>query len=115
MSQTTPLRTSRGSFENVQLHGTNIGASMVVDNGEESPGSCSINIYVNNDIKGVNNSHLVGSDVKIGESGVRLCLKGLQLDRGFHMVGRNKKDWESLVVLVGFMVMIISLCVYLLV
>ncbi|CAA0823921.1 Unknown protein [Striga hermonthica] len=114
MSRSTQPRVTRGSFENVPLLGSNAGASMAVEGGGESPGSCSINIYINNDFQGINNSILVGSDVKMGDPGVRLCLEGLQLDRAFHMVRRNK-SWDYWVVLVGFVVMVISFSAYLLV
>ncbi|KAL3645047.1 xyloglucan galactosyltransferase [Castilleja foliolosa] len=116
MYQPTPPRISRGLFENVRLSGRSIGASMMLDGGDsgESPGSCNINIYINNDIQGVNNSVLIGSEVKMGDPGVRLCLEGLKMDRGFRMISR-KKDWDSLILLVGFMIMVFSFCAYLLI
>ncbi|KAL0459347.1 UNVERIFIED_CONTAM: NADH dehydrogenase [ubiquinone] 1 alpha subcomplex subunit, mitochondrial [Sesamum latifolium] len=64
-----PPQTTHGPFENVRLAGRNVGASMIMGDGgsSESPGSCSINIYINNDIQGINNSVLIGSEVKMGD------------------------------------------------
>ncbi|GFP82977.1 hypothetical protein PHJA_000440800 [Phtheirospermum japonicum] len=87
---------------------------MMLDGGE-SPGSCSINVYINNDIQGVNNSMLIGSEVKMGDPGVRLCLEGLKMDRGFRVVSRKKDYWDSWMLMVGFMIMLLSFCAYLLV
>ncbi|KAM7527348.1 hypothetical protein LguiB_030758 [Lonicera macranthoides] len=78
---------SHGSFERVKLKGTNIGAAMINSRGSsgessEASESCSINIYINNNVQGVNNSVVVGSEVNMGDPGVWLSLKGAKLDRG---------------------------------
>ncbi|KZV49798.1 hypothetical protein F511_20378 [Dorcoceras hygrometricum] len=52
------------------------------DLGESSQESCTINIYINNDVQGFNNSILVDSEVKMGDLGVNLCLKDFKMDRG---------------------------------
>ncbi|KAG6592845.1 hypothetical protein SDJN03_12321, partial [Cucurbita argyrosperma subsp. sororia] len=54
-----------GAFERVRLGGRNIGASMSVSHGSEGklPNCCCINIYVNSNIQGVNNSTLNGSEI----------------------------------------------------
>ncbi|KAH6811425.1 hypothetical protein C2S51_025187 [Perilla frutescens var. frutescens] len=108
---------SRGSFENVRLSGRNVGASMIAGGGDggagESPGSCSINIYINNDVHGINNSVLLGSEVRMGDPGVSLCLEGLNLDRGFHLVTKKKgMDSTSLILLLAFVTLIISVFAY---
>ncbi|KAK0581043.1 hypothetical protein LWI29_009250 [Acer saccharum] len=64
----------QGTFERVNLEGSNTGAAMFirgVASGESRDGYC-INIYVNNNIQGVNNSILVGSEVKMRDPGIRL-------------------------------------------
>lgn len=78
---------SHGTFERVKLNGTNIGAAMINSRGSsgessEASESCSINIYINNNVQGVNNSVLIGSEVNMGDPGVWLSLKGAKLDRG---------------------------------
>lgn len=111
-----PPRISRGSFENIRLSGRNMGASMVVDGGgsSESAGSCSINIYINNDVQGINNSVLIGSEVKMGDPGVRVWLDEVKMDRGFRMVNKNKglDSAAFWVLLVAFLVLIVSILAY---
>lgn len=74
------------SFEHVKLEGRNVGATMVARRGGcpgESLGCCCINIYISNNIQGVNNSILVGSKVKMGDPGVCFSMKDVKFDRGF--------------------------------
>ncbi|KAL6505258.1 hypothetical protein OROGR_025075 [Orobanche gracilis] len=111
-----PKQQETPSSGNVRLSGRNTGASMVVDGGSgESPGSCSINIYINNDVRGISNSVLFGSEVRTGDCGVRLCLEGLKMSKEVHHVVRRNKDWDTptWILLVGFIVMVISFLVYL--
>lgn len=113
-----PPQISRGSFENVRLGGRHVGASMIAggDSGESS-GSCSINIYINNDIQGINNSVLIGSEVKMGDPGVSLCVEELKMDRGFRMVIKKKERDSAatcLMLLLAFVILVISLFAYLL-
>ncbi|KAG6662850.1 hypothetical protein CIPAW_03G271500 [Carya illinoinensis] len=73
------------SFEHVNLKGRNIGAAMFMPNGDtrgESHDCCCINIYINNNIQGVNNSILHGSEVKLRDPGVSLFFGDVKLDRG---------------------------------
>ncbi|KAA0039894.1 xyloglucan galactosyltransferase KATAMARI1-like protein [Cucumis melo var. makuwa] len=58
--------------ERLRLEGGNMGASMSVSHGGECklPNCCCINIYVNSNIQGVNNSTLNGGEVKMGSPGV---------------------------------------------
>ncbi|CAL5425026.1 unnamed protein product [Camellia sinensis] len=74
-----------GSFERVNLEGKNVGAAMINRRGTsgESPNCCNINIYINNNIQGVNNSVLVGSEVKMGDPGVCLSLSDVKLGKAF--------------------------------
>lgn len=55
-----------------------------------SQGSCSINIYISNNVQGVNNSVLVGGEVKQGDPGVCLSFRGLKLDRGLRKTSKIK-------------------------
>ncbi|KAJ0113265.1 hypothetical protein Patl1_01687 [Pistacia atlantica] len=69
-----PLERCYGSFSRVNLEGTNIGAAMFARRGTtaEPQDCCRIKIYVNNNVQGVNNSVLLGSEVKMRDPGV--CL-----------------------------------------
>lgn len=76
----------------------------------QAPGSCSINIYINNDVQGINNSVLIGGDARLGDPGVSMCFKDLKMDRGVQLVSQ-KKEKDSLVVwllLVAFIVLAVS-------
>ncbi|KAL8476912.1 hypothetical protein ACS0TY_029277 [Phlomoides rotata] len=108
---------SRGSFENVRLGGRNVGASMVAGGGD-SPGSCSINIYINNDVQGINNSVLIDSEVRMGDPGISFCLEGLKMDRGFRMVTKKKDNYfltTLILLLLAFVILIISFFAHVLV
>ncbi|PIN18469.1 hypothetical protein CDL12_08861 [Handroanthus impetiginosus] len=112
-----PPEIGRGLLENVRLSGRNVGASMIGGGGSsESPGSCSINIYINNDIQGINNSVLIGSELKMGDPGASLCLEGLRMDRGFRLVSKKEeKDPTAywILILAAFLIPIISFSAYL--
>lgn len=105
---------SRESFENVRLAGRHVGASMITTGGGsgESSGCCSINIYINNDVQGINNSVLVGSDVKMGDPGVSLSLTDVKMDRGYRLVSmRKERDFATQfcwVMLVSVIILAIS-------
>ncbi|RVW53714.1 hypothetical protein CK203_069052 [Vitis vinifera] len=90
-------QTSHGSFHRVNLEGRNVGASMVMRRGasDESPDSesCSINIYINNNVQGVNNSALLGSQVKMGDPGVYLTFRGVKFNEDSRET--NKRNGES--------------------
>ncbi|KAL5796441.1 hypothetical protein ACOSQ2_001261 [Xanthoceras sorbifolium] len=80
-----------GSFERVNLEGTNTGAAMFIRraaSGESKDGYC-INIYVNNNIQGVNNSILLGSEVKMRDPGIRLYFGDIKFDK---RCGESKKS-----------------------
>nr|XP_009803383.1 PREDICTED: uncharacterized protein LOC104248767 [Nicotiana sylvestris] len=90
------------SFEHVKLEGRNVGATMVARRGGcpgESLGCCCINIYISNNIQGVNNSILVGSKVKMGDPGVCFSMKDVKFDRGFRQ--GKKRDKKIKVSAVG--------------
>ncbi|KAL0383670.1 UNVERIFIED_CONTAM: hypothetical protein Scaly_0654300 [Sesamum calycinum] len=111
-----PPQATLGPFENVRLAGRNVGASMIMGDGEssESPGSCSINIYINNDIQGINNSVLIGSQVKMGDPGVSLGMEEVKMDRGFRLVTKKKeRDSATWVLLIAFIILVISIFAYL--
>lgn len=89
----------------VNLDGTNVGATMFVRrnaSGESSPDCCCLNIYINNNVQGVNNSILVGSEVKLRDPGVRIYFFGdVVLNR--RRPGSNNKsckpDWSVMFIL----------------
>ncbi|CAN4093439.1 unnamed protein product [Withania somnifera] len=74
-----------GPFKDVKLEGRNVGASMIARRGAssiESHDCCCINIYISNNIQGVNNSILIGSKVKMGDPGVSFSMKDVKVHRG---------------------------------
>lgn len=73
---------SNSSFHGVDLRGKNSGATMSIraSSARKFDNNCSINIYINNNVQGVNNSILVGSKVKLRDPGVRLRLGDLRLE-----------------------------------
>ncbi|MED6168021.1 hypothetical protein PIB30_008041 [Stylosanthes scabra] len=83
----------RGSpFECIHLDGKNVGATMRLQHrskkGEaKEEHCCCINIYVNNNVQGVSNSVLHGSEVKMRDPGVSLYFENFKIDKGNH---RNK-------------------------
>ncbi|CAN1270127.1 hypothetical protein LINPERPRIM_LOCUS13808 [Linum perenne] len=70
------------SCHDFKLEGKNDGATMNVrvGNPELREGVC-INIYVNNNVQGVNNSMVMQSEVKMTNPGVNIYLEGLKLHR----------------------------------
>ncbi|WOG81196.1 hypothetical protein DCAR_0100341 [Daucus carota subsp. sativus] len=69
--------TSLGVFGDMNLEGRSNGAVMNARHSSsgKSSDSCGINVYINNNVQGVSNSILVGSEVTMGDSGVWLSLK----------------------------------------
>lgn len=75
-------------ISNPNLEGTNVGASMIIHRGlgfssGEVNESCGVNIYVNNNIQGLNNSIMIGSRLNMGDPGVWLTLKDSNLEKWF--------------------------------
>ncbi|GAA0159959.1 hypothetical protein LIER_38953 [Lithospermum erythrorhizon] len=69
-------------LQEVKLEGRNHGATMANRRvcAGESHDCCTVNIYVSNNIQGVNNSIMFGSEVRMGDPGVSLVLKDLGFD-----------------------------------
>lgn len=89
--------TSDGFFPHINLKGTNTGAKMTVSGSSsgESTHCCCINIYVNNNIQGVNNSFVQGSEVRMKDPGVFIFLDGVKFDREcLHTKVKNLKKEE---------------------
>lgn len=73
------------SFEYINLDGKNVGATMRLQHRSskgESKDCCCINIYVNNNVQGVSNSVLHGSEVRMRDPGVSLYFENLKVDKG---------------------------------
>lgn len=85
-----------GAFERVRLGGRNRGASMSVSHGCEGKlqNCCCINIYVNSNIQGVNNSTLNGSEVKMGSPGV--CFFFGDIEPKSHQNNRSVHQYPKL-------------------
>ncbi|GJY72669.1 hypothetical protein Tco_0476372 [Tanacetum coccineum] len=100
------------NLRNPNLEGTNVGAAMIIHRGAgfssgEVNDSCGINIYVNNNIQGLNNSIMIGSRLYMGDPGVWLTLKDSKLDRWFSKRNRSNAGCLSL----GFYVLVILVIV----
>lgn len=71
--------------------------------------SCGVNIYVNNNIQGLNNSIMIGSRLYMGDPGVWLTLKDSNLEKWFSKKnnGLNLGFYVLLifVIVLAFMVM----------
>ncbi|KAK7837807.1 hypothetical protein CFP56_020783 [Quercus suber] len=68
-------------FEYPSLEGRNVGAAMFMRPRGESHDSCCINIYVNNNVQGANNSTLYGSALRMRDPGVSLSFGDVKLSR----------------------------------
>ncbi|KAF7152966.1 hypothetical protein RHSIM_Rhsim01G0260000 [Rhododendron simsii] len=84
------------SFERINLGGKNVGAAMTVRRGccGKSANSCNINIYINNNVQGVNNSLLLGSEVRMGDPGVCLSMRGVETVKGFAEANKKRKGFR---------------------
>ncbi|EOX94306.1 Uncharacterized protein TCM_003895 [Theobroma cacao] len=84
MSRRSTPEIGLGSFNRVNLEGSNAGATMFIRRGTagEPEGCCCINIYTNSNIQGANNSLLLGSNIKMKNPGVHLYFGDLTLDPG---------------------------------
>ncbi|CAI0385915.1 unnamed protein product [Linum tenue] len=71
---------SESGYAGFKMEGKNSGASMYIRSDDDLPrklqdGACCINIYVNNNVQGVNNSILAESQVTMKNPGVAIYLK----------------------------------------
>ncbi|KAK2648561.1 hypothetical protein Ddye_016050 [Dipteronia dyeriana] len=102
-----------GTFERVNLEGTNTGAAMFirsVASGESRDGYC-INIYVNNNIQGVNNSILVGSEVKMRDPGIRLYFGDIKFDQTCPESNKSSNlgsCWTFMILFISFVLLFLS-------
>ncbi|KAL1313505.1 hypothetical protein AAHE18_16G117600 [Arachis hypogaea] len=106
------------SFEYINLDGKNVGATMRLQHrskkGEaEEEHCCCINIYVNNNVQGVSNSVLHGSEVKMRDPGVSLYFENFKIDKETHRfcIGNKLALWLFLFV---FLVLVFLLLLLLL-
>ncbi|KAL6978744.1 xyloglucan galactosyltransferase [Sarracenia purpurea var. burkii] len=87
---------SHGCFDRVNLEGKNLGASMTMQPGSSSGGKplnrCNINIYINSNVQGVNNSILVGSEVKMVDPGVCTSRREVKLGKGFQETNKRRNS-----------------------
>ncbi|XVF81076.1 hypothetical protein PTKIN_Ptkin15bG0127400 [Pterospermum kingtungense] len=84
-SNTTPeADISLGSFNRINLEGSNAGAAMFNRRGMsgEPEGCCCINIYTNSNVQGTNSSVLLGSKIKMKNPGVHLYFGDIKLGEG---------------------------------
>ncbi|KAK2997823.1 hypothetical protein RJ639_026148 [Escallonia herrerae] len=112
MDHLMPQGSSHASFERINLEGSNVGAAMVARRGTssgEANDCCGINIYISNNIQGVNNSILVGSEVNMGDPGVWFTLKDAKLDRGFLRQPNKRRDSSSALGLLALFLLVVVL------
>ena len=85
------------SSERVNLENANAGASFSLrqGNGAESHDCCCINIYINNNVQGVNNSALCDSEVNMRDPGVHLFFGDVKLGKRSQRAARKKKSKGS--------------------
>lgn len=87
------------SFERISLEGKNTGAAFIIHSGTkaESPTHhcCCINIYINNNVQGANNSLLHGSCVKMRDPGVHLVFRDIKLSKSLRTSKKRRKKKES--------------------
>ncbi|KAI3772941.1 hypothetical protein L6452_04137 [Arctium lappa] len=69
-------------IRNPNLEGTNMGATMIIHCGSNDSGG-GVNIYVNNNIQGLNNSIMIGSRLHMGDPGVWFTFKDSKLESWF--------------------------------
>ncbi|KAK8631066.1 hypothetical protein V6N13_079830 [Hibiscus sabdariffa] len=81
-TRTTP-EISLGSLNRINLEGSNVGATTFIRRGGspgEPPEGCwCINIYTNSNVQGTNSCVLLGSNIRIKNSGVHLYFGDLKL------------------------------------
>ncbi|GFY99532.1 hypothetical protein Acr_13g0009320 [Actinidia rufa] len=87
-------QSSYGSFERLNLGGKNVGAAMTkqCSSSGESLGCYNINIYINNNVQGVNNSVLVGSEVKMRDPGVCFSMRGVKFGKDSQETNRKRRN-----------------------
>lgn len=107
-------QSARASLGRVNMRGKNVGAAMIARRGStsESIECCNINIYINNNVQGVSNSVLVGSEVHLGDPGVGLSIGDVDLGKG---LGRKMRTLsaEFRVVFVFLVIVVIIWLFYL--
>ncbi|KAK9082934.1 hypothetical protein Scep_029405 [Stephania cephalantha] len=68
--------------DHIKMAGKNIGAVMNISHGGPTgkcKNCCFINININSNDQGINNSIVLGSEVRMRDSGVHLCLRDLDM------------------------------------
>ncbi|KAJ4956021.1 hypothetical protein NE237_012804 [Protea cynaroides] len=80
----SPGSGSSGLADHVKLGGRDVGAETTIHHSPEgeSHKCCRINIYVNNNVQGVNNSILFGSKVMMRDPGVHSSWRDWNVDEG---------------------------------
>nr|DAD20082.1 TPA_asm: hypothetical protein HUJ06_021545 [Nelumbo nucifera] len=102
-----------------KLEGSNIGATSTIGNSPtgESLNCCTINIYVNNNVQGISNSIVLGSEVTMRDPGAHLSFRGLNMNRGSSEQRALKKknaEGEMKESKLGFVITLVSVAVGLL-
>ena len=83
--------------ESINLEGKNAGASFSLHRGNkaESHDCCCINIYINNNIQGVNSSVLYGSEVQMRDPGVHLFFGDVKLGKKSKRTNKKRENKVS--------------------
>lgn len=97
------------SFEYINLDGKNVGATMHIHHRStkvDPKDCCCINIYVNNNVQGVSNSVLHGSQVRMRDPGISLYFENLKVDRG---TPTSNKNFGFCLCMINFLVLMFLL------
>ncbi|KAH1129844.1 hypothetical protein J1N35_001222 [Gossypium stocksii] len=93
---------SLGSMNRINLDGSNVGATCFIRRGISSDppeGCCCINIYSNSNVQGSNSSLLLGSNIRIKNSGVHLYFRDLKLGEEPRSTSRRAAEFGTIVLL----------------
>ena len=101
-------------FEYPSLEGSNVGAAMFMRSSPrgESHDSCCINIYVNNNVQGANNSTLYGSELRMRDPGVSLSFGDVKLSRRSQTINKIMYN-DTLGIGLGFCLKFLSVIIIL--
>ncbi|PQQ17548.1 uncharacterized protein Pyn_26199 [Prunus yedoensis var. nudiflora] len=85
-------------FERINLEGKSTGAAFFIRPGTgaetHSGHCCCINIYINSNVQGANNSFLDGSCVKMKDPGVHLFFGDVKLGKSFRRNKMKEREGE---------------------
>ncbi|GMH30912.1 hypothetical protein Nepgr_032755 [Nepenthes gracilis] len=109
----SPNYDAHATFNHVNVGGSNAGSTMTIDRGGRDTKEpldldrCCINIYISNNIQGVTNSVVVGSDVKMVECSVGFSLEGVMSGGG----NKKRSNGDAFFTKWGFKGILLFACI----